>query len=43
MEELAKEDDGFLGIESARNDKSFQRITEYIKNNPANWKEDKCY
>lgn len=26
-----------------RNDKSFQRISEYIKNNPANWKEDNLY
>ncbi len=24
-----------------RNEKSFQRISEYIKNNPLNWKEDK--
>ena len=24
-----------------RNDNSFQRITEYIRNNPGNWKEDK--
>lgn len=24
-----------------RNDESFDRISEYIKNNPANWKEDK--
>ncbi|MFN8344393.1 MAG: transposase [Spirosomataceae bacterium] len=26
-----------------RNDASFQRISEYIKNNPANWKDDKFY
>jgi putative transposase len=26
-----------------RNDESFQRISEYIKNNPANWKDDKFY
>src|SRR5690606_23286777 len=26
-----------------RNDESFQRISEYIKNNPANWQEDKFY
>jgi len=26
-----------------RNDRSFYRITEYIKNNPANWREDKFY
>ena len=26
-----------------RNDKSFQKISEYIKNNPANWSGDKFY
>ena len=26
-----------------RNDESFQRISEYIKNNPVNWKDDKFY
>lgn len=26
-----------------RNDESFHRISEYIKNNPANWKDDKFY
>ncbi len=26
-----------------RNDESFHRISEYIKNNPANWHEDKFY
>jgi putative transposase len=26
-----------------RNDESFHRISEYIKNNPANWNEDKFY
>ena len=26
-----------------RNDASFKRISEYIKNNPGNWKEDKFY
>nr|WP_311196069.1 transposase [Antarcticibacterium sp. 1MA-6-2] len=26
-----------------RNDQSFHRISEYIKNNPSNWKEDKLH
>ena len=26
-----------------RNDLSFQRIADYIKDNPKNWKEDKFY
>jgi len=26
-----------------RNDESYHRITNYIKNNPKNWKEDKWY
>ena len=26
-----------------RNDIEYQRISEYIKNNPANWKDDKFY
>ena len=26
-----------------RDDESFHRISEYIKNNPANWKDDKFY
>ncbi len=26
-----------------RNEESFQRISEYIQNNPTNWKEDKFY
>lgn len=26
-----------------RNDESFQRISEYIKNNPANWKDDRFF
>lgn len=26
-----------------RNDESFQRISEYIMNNPLNWREDKFY
>jgi putative transposase len=26
-----------------RNNESFQRISEYIKNNPANWSEDQFF
>lgn len=26
-----------------RDEDEFQRVSEYIRNNPANWKNDRCY